>query len=70
MLCDEGSGTNTSQIITSEVVVVTSDEENDEELYEKEVGEQIMMQEKEYAETVVSSDTSVNSRRLNHFGSF
>ena len=27
---DEGSGTNASQIIISEVVVVTSDEENDE----------------------------------------
>ena len=49
----EGSGTNTSQLITSEVVVITSDEENDEELNEKEVGEQMVIQEqeKEYAET-------------------
>ena len=54
----EGSGTNTNQLTTSEVVVITSDEENDEELNEKEVGEQMVMQEqeKEYAETVVSSN--------------
>ena len=41
------------------MVVVTNDEENDEVLDEKEVGEQMMMQEqeKEYAETVVFSNT-------------
>ena len=51
----EGNDTNTCQIITSEVVVVTSDEELDE----KEVGEQMVIQEqeKEYAETLVSSNT-------------
>ena len=65
---DEGSSTkNTSQIGTSDVVVVPSDRESDEEFDEEEVDEQMVLQEQV---TIARGFVSVNSRRLNNFGSF